>query len=72
MYKNYSNEKIYDYISSNDKDVVIKNIDKEKLEIDLYKKVDSYFGSIIGIDKYDVESSFKGIVKDNKLLIEKR
>ena len=72
MYKNYSDRKIYNYISSSDSDVVMKSINREKLEVDLYKKVDSYFGGIVGIEKYDVESNFKGIVRDNKLLIEKR
>lgn len=65
MYHVEENEKkIKEYIIRNDEEIEIESIkmDEEKIELHLSKKVKSIFGRIIGVDYYDVDSSYRGLI----------
>lgn len=70
--KGYEINLVEKYIKDSDKKIIIKEIDSDNLSVVLEKKIDSYFGKILGLDEYLVKSSMKGKINNNKLLVEKR
>lgn len=72
MYEEKGYSDIKNFIKENDKNIKIKNIDIDNLSIKLEKNINSYFGKILGFDNYKIKQNKKGIIKDNKLYIEKR
>lgn len=62
-------EKMNTYILKNDKEIRIEkiNMDDEKIEIYLSKKIKSLFGRIIGFNSYDITSSYRGIIDKKEI-----
>lgn len=53
-------------ILDNDADIKVININNS--EVHLRKKVDSIFGSIIGIKSYNIDSIYKGYIDSNNII----
>lgn len=66
-------EKIENLIKKNDKKIKLKSIELEsnKLELTLSKKIKSTFGKIIGINKYNITSKYIGTNIEYKKSIKK-
>lgn len=77
-YENKENVGLYDAILNlalkNDKEIIIESFDIniDYIEITLSKNMDSMFGKIIGINKYEIISKYKAIISDDKVIYEKK
>lgn len=77
-YKNKDNIGLYDgvldLIIRNDKDIILEvfNITDEYLEITLTKRVDSFFGNIIGIKNYEINSSYNANIESDEFIMTKK
>lgn len=60
--------KIKDLIKKNDKNITIDKIkfNKNQINLNITKNINSTFGRVIGIKKYKIVSNYKGILKENK------
>ena len=58
----------------NDKEIIIESFDIniDYIEITLSKDMDSMFGKIIGINKYEIISKYKATISDDKVIYEKK
>jgi len=65
--------KLESLIVKNDKKIISKNIEIEdnRIKIKLEKNIDSTFGKVIGIEKYEIKSYYIGTNKENKKEIKK-
>lgn len=77
-YENKENVGLYDAILNlalkNDKEIIIESFDIniDYIEITLSKDMDSMFGKIIGINKYEIISKYKATISDDKVIYEKK
>lgn len=77
-YENKENVGFYDAILNlalkNDKEIIIESFDinTDYIEITLSKDMDSMFGKIIGINKYEIISKYKATISDDKVIYEKK
>lgn len=77
-YENKENVGLYDAILNlalkNDKEIIIESFDIniDYIEITLSKDMDSMFGKIIGINKYEIISKYKATILDDKVIYEKK
>lgn len=77
-YENKENVGLYDAILNlalkNDKEIIIESFDinTDYIEITLSKDMDSMFGKIIGINKYEIISKYKATILDDKVIYEKK
>ncbi len=77
-YENKENVGLYDAILNlalkNDKEIIIESFDinTDYIEITLSKDMDSMFGKIIGINKYEIISKYKATISDDKVIYEKK
>ena len=64
---------IKNLILKNDKDIIINyvNINDEVIEISLEKEYNGIFSHLVRMDKYNIESNYKGYKKENKKIIER-
>ena len=73
MIKNDEDEEtIRDFIIKNDKDIKIIKISITNNEVHLAKDAHSYFGKILGYEKYELEIDMTGHIKNNKIEFEKK
>lgn len=77
-YENKENVGLYDAILNlalkNDKEIIIESFDinTDYIEITLSKDMDSMFGKIIGINKYEIISKYKATISNDKVIYEKK
>lgn len=77
-YKNKDNVGLYDgvldLIIKNDKDIILEvfDITDKNIEITLTKRVDSFFGNIIGIKNYEVNSSYDVNIESDEFIMTKK
>ena len=66
-------DKLNSLIDKNDKNIINKDIKLEnnKIEIKLEKNIDSTFGKVIGLTKYEIKSHYIGTNIENKKEIKK-
>ena len=64
---------IKNLILKNDKDIIINyiNINDNVVEISLEKEYNGIFSHLVRMDKYNIESNYKGYKKNNKKIIER-
>ena len=64
---------IKNLILKNDKDIIINyiNINDEVIEISLEKEYNGIFSHLVRMDKYNIESNYKGYKENNKKIIER-
>ena len=69
---NNLNDKISNIINLNDKDIKIEvlKINKNEINITLKKEVKAIFGNIIGKNKYEILSNYKGNINNKKIIKE--
>lgn len=77
-YKNKDDVGLYDgvidLIIKNDKDIILEvfNVTDKDIEITLTKRVDSFFGNIIGIKNYEVNSSYVVNIESDEIIMTKK
>lgn len=77
-YQNISNVGLYDgvldLILHNDKNVTVEffEVSDNSFEISLTKNVDSFFGKIIGIKTYEVNSDYSANIESDKFIMNKK
>ncbi len=69
-------DNMVDLIYQNDSDIdsyeININSDAKEISVTLSKSTKGFFGSIVGKEIYNEKSSFKGYIKDDKKIIEKK
>lgn len=64
--------KMIDLIQKNDDiDSYTLNIKNNQITLTLNKNIDSIFGNVLNIKVYNLSSTYKGYIKNNKFVIEK-